>query len=79
MTLLIGSLTIGLILSLLAMGVYISFRVFDMADLTADGSSLRGRVCAVLLATASIPWGARRWVWRPAWRRGLLRVSSIQN
>jgi hypothetical protein len=29
MTLLIGALTIGLILSLLALGVFISFRVFE--------------------------------------------------
>ena len=34
MTLLLGALTIGLILSLLALGIYISYRVFDIADIT---------------------------------------------
>jgi len=38
MTLLIGSTTMGLILALLALGVYLSFRVFNFPDITADGS-----------------------------------------
>ena len=38
MTLLIGSWTIGLILALLALGVFISFRIFAFPDITADGS-----------------------------------------
>src|ERR1051326_5323970 len=42
MTLLIGSFTMGLILSLLAMGVFISFRVFHVADITAEGSITLG-------------------------------------
>ena len=42
MTLLIGALTIGLILSLLALGVFISFRIFDFPDITADGSITLG-------------------------------------
>ena len=50
MNLLVGALTIGLILSLLAVGVYISFRIADFADITADGSiTLGAAVCAVLL------------------------------
>ena len=42
MLLLIGAFTIGLILSLLAMGVFISFRIFDFPDITADGSITLG-------------------------------------
>jgi putative ABC transport system permease protein len=42
MTVLIGALTIGLILSLLALGVFISFRVFAFPDITADGSITLG-------------------------------------
>ena len=38
MTLLIGSTTMGLVLALLALGVYLSFRVFNFPDITADGS-----------------------------------------
>jgi putative ABC transport system permease protein len=50
MTLLIGALTIGLILSLLALGVFISFRVFDFPDITADGSTTLGAsIAAVML------------------------------
>ena len=50
MTLLLGALTIGLILSLLTLGVYISYRVFEIADITVDGSITFGAaICAVLL------------------------------
>jgi putative ABC transport system permease protein len=42
MTVLISALTIGLILALLALGVFISFRVFAFPDITADGSITLG-------------------------------------
>jgi putative ABC transport system permease protein len=48
--LVIGAFTIGLILSLLAFGVFISFRIFAFPDITADGSiTLGGAVAGVLL------------------------------
>jgi len=50
MLLLIGAMTIGLILSLLALGVFISFRIFAFPDITAEGSvTLGGSIVAVLL------------------------------
>lgn len=50
MTLLIGATTIGLILALLALGVYLSFRIFNFPDITADGSiTLGASVAATLL------------------------------
>jgi len=56
MTLLIGSMTIGLILSLLALGVFISFRVFDFPDITADGSTTLGAsIAAILLVNGTSP------------------------
>ncbi len=56
MTLLLGALTIGLILSLLALGIYISYRVFDIADITVDGSiTLGAAVCAVLIVKGVHP------------------------
>lgn len=56
MTVLIGALTIGLILSLLALGVFISFRIFAFPDITADGSITLGAcVTAVLLVTDATP------------------------
>ena len=42
MTLLIGAWTIGLILALMALGVFISFRIFAFPDITADGSLTLG-------------------------------------
>jgi putative ABC transport system permease protein len=57
MTLLIGALTIGLVLSLLALGVFISFRVFHFPDITVDGSiTLGAAVAAVLLTGGANPW-----------------------
>lgn len=59
MTLLLGSLTMGLILSLLALGVFISFRIFRFADITADGSiTLGASVAAVLLIKGWHPLAA---------------------
>ena len=56
MTLLIGALTIGLILSLLALGVLVSFRIFGMADITTDGSiTLGASITAVLLVQGVNP------------------------
>ena len=56
MTLLLGALTIGLILSLLALGIYISYRVFDIADITVDGSiTLGAAICAVLIVKGFPP------------------------
>jgi putative tryptophan/tyrosine transport system permease protein len=56
MTLFLGALTIGLILSLLALGIYISYRVFDVADITVDGSITFGAaICAVLVVRGSPP------------------------
>lgn len=56
MNLLLASLTIGFILSLLAAGVYISFRIFKMPDITADGSfALGAAVSAVLIVNGVNP------------------------
>jgi putative ABC transport system permease protein len=56
MTLLIGAWTVGLILSLLALGVFISFRVFNFPDITTEGSITIGAVtAAVLLADGAPP------------------------
>jgi putative ABC transport system permease protein len=49
MTLLVGALTIGLILALLALGVFISFRIFEFPDITADGSITLGAALAAAL------------------------------
>src|SRR5262245_65518497 len=55
MILLLGAFTIGLILALLAFGVYLSFRIFNFPDITAEGSiTLGAAVTATLLVHG---WG----------------------
>jgi putative ABC transport system permease protein len=54
MTLLVGALTIGLILSLLALGVFISFRIFEFPDITADGSITLGAALAGALLVQQV-------------------------
>lgn len=54
MSLLIGAFTIGLILSLLALGVFISFRIFAFPDITADGSVTLGAAVAATLLVHGI-------------------------
>src|SRR5690349_11834585 len=54
MSLLIGALTLGFILSLLALGVFISFRIFDFPDITADGSITLGAAVAAALMVKGV-------------------------
>lgn len=54
MSLLIGSTTIGLILALLALGIFISFRIFDFPDITAEGSFTFGAATAASLIVAGM-------------------------
>src|SRR5436305_10369595 len=59
MTLLIGATTIGLILALRALGVYLSFRIFNFPDITAEGSiTLGAAVAATLLVKGVAPMTA---------------------
>lgn len=59
MNLLIGALTLGLILSILALGVYVSFKIFNIPDITAEGSiTLGGAVAAMLIVTGMGPLSA---------------------
>src|ERR1051325_3432519 len=50
-TLLLSAWTIGLILSLLALGVYVSYRVFNFSDITADGAITFGAAVAAAMLT----------------------------
>ena len=54
-----GALESGLIYSLMALGVLISFRILDFPDLTADGSfPLGGAVAALAIVSGVNPWMA---------------------
>jgi len=46
---------IGLIWSLLTLGIFISFRVLDFADLTAEGTITMGSAIATALILANVP------------------------
>ena len=59
MSLLVGSWTVGLILAILALGVFVSFRIFAFPDITADGSlTLGAAVAAALIVRGYSPWAA---------------------
>ena len=52
-----GAIAQGLIWGLMAIGVYISYKILDIADLTVDGSICTGGcVCAVLIALGCPVW-----------------------
>ena len=74
---LLGALEIGLIFSLVALGVFISFRLLRFPDLTVDGSfPLGGAVCATLIAAGTDPFGHDRGHLR---RRGRRLVTGWLN
>ena len=52
-----GAIAQGMIWGIMAIGVYITFRILDFADLTVDGSLCTGgAVCAMLLAAGVNVW-----------------------
>lgn len=52
-----GAIAEGLIWGLMAIGVYISYKILDIADLTVDGSICTGGcVCAVLIGSGVPVW-----------------------
>jgi putative tryptophan/tyrosine transport system permease protein len=53
--LLLGAVTLGLLLALLALGVFLSYRVFHLVDLTADGSFGVGVAVAAALLVGGTP------------------------
>lgn len=55
MSLIIGSLELALIYSLIAMGIYISFKVMNIPDLTAEGSFTFGMAAMSACAAAGHP------------------------
>ena len=53
----LGTLEIGFIYGLVAIGVYLTFRILDFPDLTVDGSfTLGAAVTATLIVTGVNPY-----------------------
>ena len=49
-----GALAQGLIWGLMAIGVYITFKVLDLADLTVDGTMCTGGAVCIILMTHGV-------------------------
>lgn len=69
MDFLLDSVLLGMEYALLALGVYISFRILNLPDLTVDGSFAFGMAVSTMLCAAGHPMPrccAARWPVR--WR-----------
>lgn len=52
-----GALELGFLYGLVAMGVWLSFRILDFPDLTVDGSFPMGAaICAIFIVSGVDPW-----------------------
>ncbi|MBQ5387400.1 MAG: ABC transporter permease, partial [Lachnospiraceae bacterium] len=51
-----GDVAIGIIWGIMALGVYLTFRILNFADLTVDGSFATGGAVAVVLITSGVPY-----------------------
>lgn len=51
-----GSVELGLIYALMALGIFISFRILNVADLTVDGSFTLGASCSAIITLAGHPF-----------------------
>ena len=52
-----GAVTLGLIWGVMALGVFISYKILDIPDLTVDGSFVTGgAVCAVVIVSGGSYW-----------------------
>ena len=75
-----GAVAQGLIWGIMAIGVYITYRILDVADLTVDGSLVHGRR-GLRGAGAQRCACGRRPCWQPRWPvcwRALSRVCSTR-
>ena len=54
-----GAVSQGLVWGIMALGVYVTYRILDVADLTVDGSlATGGAVCVMLIRSGANPWVA---------------------
>ena len=56
MTLLIGSLQLGLLYGIMVLGIYISFRILNVPDLTAEGSFTFGLAVSAICTVSGHPF-----------------------
>ena len=54
-----GAVTQGMLWGIMAIGVYLTFRILNVSDLTVDGSlATGGAVCVMLMRAGCNPWVA---------------------
>ncbi|WP_099205026.1 ABC transporter permease [Scatolibacter rhodanostii] len=51
-----GAIELGLIYSLVAAGLFISYKILNLADLTVDGSFTLGAAASIMLTIGGHPW-----------------------
>lgn len=51
-----GAFELGLIYSLVAAGLFVSYRILNLADLTVDGSFTLGAATSMMITLAGSPW-----------------------
>lgn len=53
----LGAISLGLLWGIMTLGVYLTYRILDVADLSVEGTiALGGAVCARMIAGGSNPW-----------------------
>ena len=67
----------GLIWGIMAIGVYLTYRILDVADLTVDGSLGTGGAVCVVMVLNGAPVGLARLRQQVCWR-ALLRACSTR-
>ncbi|MPM12463.1 hypothetical protein SDC9_58816 [bioreactor metagenome] len=59
MSIILGAISLGLLWAIMVMGVYITYRILDVADLSVEGTLPLGAAVAARLITAGMnPWAA---------------------
>ena len=68
----------GIIWGIMALGVYITFRLLNVSDLTVDGSFATGGAVTVMLLLQGLPaWRSlRACCFRPRWLRCYIGTSA---
>lgn len=56
MSLIIGTFELGFIYAIMAVGIFVSFRILNVPDLTVDGSFITGSACAAALTVMGHPY-----------------------
>ena len=68
MTLVIGSLQLGFLYGILALGIYVTFRILNIPDLTAEGSFTLGLAASAVCTLGIRLPGSWQQLWPGRWQ-----------